>query len=147
MGMEVRGMTLSSFIVPHKHQQMAEAIDQMFDSHACVTLTLRAETGVGRDSLDAKIILLPLKSDFGDVSRVLGTFVTNGKIGRAPRRFSILETDVRPLLKDPTGSTTDAVLSSRAAPQPTEDTPVISADELQSKFSKKIQLQILTFER
>jgi len=146
MGMEVRGMTLSRFIVPHERQQMAEAIDQMFDSPACVTLTLRAETGVGRDSLDAKIILLPLKSDFGDLSRDLGTFVTNGKIGRAPRRFRILETDVRPLLKDPTGSTTDAILSSRPAPQLTEDTPVISTDELQSKFSKNTQLKILTFD-
>lgn len=147
VGMEVRGMPLSSFIVPHERQQMAEAIDQMFDSPACVTLTLRAETGVGRDSLDAKIILLPLKSDFGDVSRVLGAFVTNGKIGRAPRRFNILETDVRPLLKDPTGSTADGILSSRPAPQPTEDTPVIGADELQSKSSKKLKLQILTFDR
>ena len=147
MGMEVRGMPLSSFIVPHERQQMAEAIDQMFDSPACVTLTLRAETGVGRDSLDAKIILLPLKSDFGDVSRMLGAFVTNGKIGRAPRRFNILETDVRPLLKDPTGSTADAILSSRPAPQPTEDTPIIDADGLQLKSSKKPKLQVLTFDR
>ena len=47
MGMEVRGMPLSSFIVLHERQQMAEAIDQMFDSPACVTRTLRAETGIG----------------------------------------------------------------------------------------------------
>lgn len=112
-----------------------------------MTLTLRAETGVGRDSLDAKIILLPLKSDFGDVSRMLGAFVTNGKIGRAPRRFNILETDVRPLLKDLTGSTADALLSSIPAPQLTEDTPILDANELQLQSSKKPKLQVLTFDR
>lgn len=91
-------------------------------------------------------MLLPLKSDFGDVSRVSGAFVTNGKIGRAPRRFNILETDVRPLLKDPSDSTADVILSSKPAPQPTQETPVISANEMQSKSSKHNNLKLLTFE-
>ena len=96
--------------------------------------------------MDAKIILLQLKSDFGDVSRVSGAFVTNGKIGRAPRRFNILETDVRPLLKDPSDSTTDVILSSKPAPQPTRDTHVISTNEMRSKSHKHNNLQLLTFE-
>ena len=46
------------------------------------------------------MILLPLKSDLGDISRVLGCLCTYGAIGRAPRRFELLNQEVTPLLGD-----------------------------------------------
>ena len=36
------------------------------------------------------MILLPLKSDLGDVSRLLGCIVFKGTIGLAPRRFEVV---------------------------------------------------------
>ena len=41
------------------------------------------------------MILLPMKSDLGDVSRVLGCFVAQGEIGRTPRRFDVVDAKIR----------------------------------------------------
>ena len=43
------------------------------------------------------MVLLPLQSDLGDISRVLGCFETSGPIGRAPRRFNVMHSDLRPV--------------------------------------------------
>eukprot|EP00903_Cladosiphon_okamuranus_P018536 g17059.t1 len=63
-------------------------------------ITLTGERGIGKPALDGRMILLPLKSDLGDISRVLGCLVTSGSVGRAPRRFEITDTRVTPLLGD-----------------------------------------------
>jgi hypothetical protein len=89
MGMEVRGMPLTALILPESRDAMGEALAAVFDEPAIVRLTLASDTGLGRGPMDAKMALLPLRSDLGDVSRVLGCFVANGKVGRAPRRFAI----------------------------------------------------------
>ena len=36
------------------------------------------------------MVLLPLRSDLGDIDRVLGGIALNGQIGRTPRRLEIL---------------------------------------------------------
>ena len=40
--------------------------------------------------------LLPLRSDMGDLTRMIGALATTGRIGRTPRRFSIAETEFLP---------------------------------------------------
>ena len=37
------------------------------------------------------MLLLPLKSDLGDVSRVLGCLVVQGEVGQTPRRFDLAQ--------------------------------------------------------
>jgi hypothetical protein len=91
MGMEVRGMPLTSFFVPEARKRVSAALEQVFDAPAIARMTLAGETGLGRPGLDARLLLLPLKSDFGDVSRALGCLSTVGPVGRAPRRFSVLD--------------------------------------------------------
>ena len=56
-----------------------------------MTLTLTGELGTGRGPLDARMILLPLLDDRGAVTRLLGALEAQGRIGRQPRRFAILE--------------------------------------------------------
>ena len=56
------------------------------------------------------MLLLPLKSDLGDVSRVLGCFVARGEMGNQPRRFDVVGTKIRPL----TNTTADASRHSEA---------------------------------
>lgn len=89
MGMEVRGMPLTALILPESREEMAAATAAVFDEPAILRLTLTSDTGLGRSSMTARMVLLPLRSDLGDVSRALGCFVAEGKIGRAPRRFGI----------------------------------------------------------
>lgn len=97
MGMEVRGMPLTAFFTPEARKQVNEALEEVFDAPAIARLTLAGERGIGRPPIDARLLLLPLKSDFGDVSRALGCLVTLGPVGRTPRRFEVSRHEVVPL--------------------------------------------------
>lgn len=89
MGMEVRGMPLTTFFSPTDRRMVADALEEMFQTPAICTLDLTAPAAPSRPVLAAKLVLLPLKSDLGDVSRALGCLVAKGDIGAAPRRFDI----------------------------------------------------------
>ncbi|TNF19952.1 MAG: PAS domain-containing protein [Rhodobacteraceae bacterium] len=101
MGMEVRGMPLSALLVPVSRERLATCLREAFDSPARVELTLQAEKRLGRPGLSGRMLLLPLTDDFGDVSRVLGCLVSDGPIGRAPRRFEVVQADVSPMRAPP----------------------------------------------
>ena len=48
-----------------------------------------AEEGGGFE-LEGELVLLPLRSDLGDIDRILGGLVLDGQIGRTPRRIEIV---------------------------------------------------------
>ena len=95
--MEVRGMPMTSFITPSGRRQLSDALEEVFQRPAVCELRLAAESGRDKPVMDARIILLPLKSDLGDVSRILGCFVAQGDIGRSPRRFDVVGVKIRPI--------------------------------------------------
>ena len=99
MGMEVRGMPLTSFVTPAGRRQLSDALEEVFQRPSVCELRLSAETGRDRPPLEARMIMLPLKSDLGDVSRILGCFVAPGDIGRSPRRFDVVGSKMRPITK------------------------------------------------
>lgn len=90
MGMEVRGMPLTSFFTPKARPRVAALLEGVFQGPDVAELTLAGEGGFGKPDLQGKLLILPLKSDLGDVTRALGCLVADGQIGRAPRRFDIL---------------------------------------------------------
>jgi len=98
MGMEVRGMPISSFLTSTARQEFGEMLEEVFETPATASIMLSAETGFGRPPLGARMILLPVRSDLGDTSRVLGGFVTEGEIGRAPRRFNVDMIKLNPII-------------------------------------------------
>lgn len=100
MGMEVRGMPVSALFTPEGRNLCGEVLEQVFEDPATAELTLEAERGIGKPAIDAKMLLLPMKSDLGDISRALGVFSTQGAIGRTPRRFEITGQRVSRLLED-----------------------------------------------
>ncbi|MEO0633330.1 MAG: PAS domain-containing protein [Pseudomonadota bacterium] len=97
MGMEVRGMPLTSLITPPCRRQISDALEEVFQRPAVCELRLATEQGVGRPHMDARLLLLPLKSDLGDVSRILGCLVAQGDIGLSPRRFDVVGAKIRPI--------------------------------------------------
>jgi hypothetical protein len=97
MGMEVRGMPLTSFITAPARRQVADALEEVFQRPAMCELHLNAEVGAGRPQMSARLLLLPLKSDLGDVSRILGCFVAQGELGLVPRRFDVVGAKVSPI--------------------------------------------------
>lgn len=96
MGMEVRGMPLTACFQGDAREQVREVMNHLFEGPAVIRMGLTAERGLGRPKLDAQLILLPLKSDLGDVSRAMGCLCLNGKIGRAPRKFVVEAISRRP---------------------------------------------------
>lgn len=94
MGMEVRGMPLTSFFTPAARATVSDLLEVVFQTPAICTLHLTSAEAIGRPPLQGRLIMLPLKSDLGDVSRVLGCLVVSGDIGNAPRRFDIAHKDV-----------------------------------------------------
>lgn len=89
MGMEVRGMPLSSFIAPASREAFASHLVDLFDRPAILLMGLYSNGGPGRPALGGTLVMLPLRSDLGDVSRALGCLLTHGPLGRTPRRFEI----------------------------------------------------------
>lgn len=120
MGMEVRGMPLTAFMSPASRRQLSDTLEDVFETPATSVLTLHAPQKVGVPSLDAKLLLMPLQSDLGDVSRILGALVSVGDIGRGPRRFEITGSSLRPIVTDsPTVSPlTDEKLHPASPAQP-----------------------------
>ncbi len=98
MGMEVRGMPISTLLEPDARVAFSEALEAVFAEPAVVRLGLESKGGYGRDQIDAEMIILPLKSDLGDVTRAIGCQVYEGEIGRSPRRFTIARQNRRTLV-------------------------------------------------
>ncbi|MFN3210902.1 MAG: PAS domain-containing protein [Roseovarius sp.] len=97
MGMEVRGMPLSALIAPEDRARLADAVVELFERPAQLRIELAASGGIRRAALSATLVILPLRSDLGDIARALGCFVTTGTIGATPRRFKIVDCAVTPL--------------------------------------------------
>ncbi|WP_420863568.1 PAS domain-containing protein [Algirhabdus cladophorae] len=97
MGMDVRGMPVSSFFKANARTQLRDALKAAFEGPAIVKLDLTARGSFGNPHITGKLILLPLADETGAVTRVLGALVTIGPIGRGPRTFEILNSEVTPL--------------------------------------------------
>ncbi|MEQ9676262.1 MAG: PAS domain-containing protein [Roseovarius indicus] len=97
MGMDVRGMPVSSFINPEGREAFAGALARLFEEPATVQLDLVSASGFGQPKLTGRMLLLPLRSDLGDVSRAIGCLVADGRPGRVPRRFDVARMRVAPV--------------------------------------------------
>ncbi|MFD1511101.1 PAS domain-containing protein [Lacimonas salitolerans] len=97
LGMEVRGMPVSSLIAPEARAAFGDTLRALFDRTAICRLTLRSPGAIGQPDLTARLLLLPLRGDGNEISRALGCLISDGVIGRAPRRFGITDTTTAPL--------------------------------------------------
>lgn len=131
MGMEVRGMPITSFISPSGRRQMSDMLEEVFQRPSVCEVRLSAEVGRDKPAMEARMILLPLKSDLGDVSRVLGCMIARGEMGRSPRRFEVVGTKVRPLLSATADEDTPA--------HPEPDATVAGFHDPQSEFLAKMR--------
>ena len=91
-------MPLTSFITPPGRRQISDTLEEVFQRPAVCEIRLSAERAAGKPQMDARMLMLPLKSDLGDVSRILGCLVARGDIGRSPRRFDVIGTKMRPIV-------------------------------------------------
>lgn len=116
MGMEVRGMPISAFITPAHRDALSHHLVWLFDQPAILRLSLGASGRHGARGPSGTMLILPLRSDLGDISRALGCLVTQGARGPGPCRFDITHAEITPV----EGA---APLPAQAAPQPPPDRP------------------------
>jgi hypothetical protein len=97
LGMEARGMPLTAFFEQEYRTEIAGLLEEVFQTPASAQVSMVSTPSLGQPALDARMALLPLKSDLGDVSRILGCMVAKGDLGAAPRRFELRNTDMKRL--------------------------------------------------
>lgn len=88
-GLELRQMPASVLFGIHSRSVLADALEAVFDEPAAVHMDLNSVGGVMQADLHGEMILLPLRDDAGDVSRVIGAIEMEGDAGRKPRRLDI----------------------------------------------------------
>lgn len=98
LGMEARGLPLSSIFCAQSREALAGALEAVFDEPATVRFSLVSESGFGRAEMLGNMVLLPLRSDLGDITRVLGGVSLKGPVGRTPRRLTITGQSRRTLI-------------------------------------------------
>jgi hypothetical protein len=95
MGMEVRGMHPNLFIAEADRVRFDRLLNVVMSEPAVVELKLDApmRSGVYR----ASMLLMPLRSDFGEINRVLGCTSGDGEIFHPPLAFAIRDLAVTPI--------------------------------------------------
>lgn len=99
MGMEVRGMPVCSLLNPDSRGRLSDVLETVFKGPQIAEIVMSSRAAYGRPVLSGRLLLLPLKSDLGDITRALGCLVAEGGIGRGPRRFDILHDSVFPVIE------------------------------------------------
>lgn len=89
MGLDVRGMPLTSLFEPTARTRITDALEPVFAGPAVLELWLQAERGIGKPALEARMILLPLVGSDKEPNLALGCLASVGVIGRIPRRFGV----------------------------------------------------------
>ncbi|MEM8570592.1 MAG: PAS domain-containing protein [Pseudomonadota bacterium] len=95
MGMEVRGMQPSYLIDDVDRQRFQRLLQVVMNEPAVVEMKLEAPNRTG--TYDAAMLLMPLRSDFGDINRVLGGVAGKGDFFAPPLSFVIRDVSVTPI--------------------------------------------------
>lgn len=100
LGTDPRGLPLTALIARPSRYDLADSLVEVFDRPAILQAGLVSRAAANRPLLSAELVLLPLLSDLGDISRVLGCVMFQGTIGRTPRRFELEDVTTSPIIPD-----------------------------------------------
>jgi hypothetical protein len=95
MGMEVRGMQPSLFVTEADRERFDRLLGVVMSEPAVVEIALEAPGRPG--GIKATMLLMPLRSDFGEINRVLGCASVEGGIVQAPLAFALKEIGISPI--------------------------------------------------
>jgi len=108
MGMEVRGQSAASFMRQSERFALQQVLEHILTRPAVGELALVATDIMGKD-INLNMILLPLRSDTGEINRIIGCISYPQSTFAAPLRFSIQSKKLTPT------STLDQRAGDRAA--------------------------------
>ena len=111
---DLAGRNFASLFGPASAETAAELMEAAFTLPAITSFSVVAKRSLGRRPVRGQIILLPMRDQQGEVSRILGAVVTDGTACPHPLRFEIDHT--QPIRCDEqTGSYPDRRARSRSA--------------------------------
>lgn len=90
-------MPLCSFLNPSSRGRLSDVLETVFRTPQLAELSLHAPGEYARPELRGRMLLMPLRSDLGDVTRALGCLISEGDIGSGPRRFDLKSDQVMPV--------------------------------------------------
>ena len=88
MGMEVRGMPPEALMDAPYREEFTRHMNSVLNAPAVIELDLQACDNRGK-VCNGQMLLLPLRSDFGEVTRVLGCVLVEHTIAFPPVNFAI----------------------------------------------------------
>jgi len=95
MGMEVRGMQPEFLVDEVDRQRFERLLNVVMNEPAIVEIQLESP---GRSGIyPASMLLMPLRSDFGDINRILGCTSGRGDYFTPPLTFTICDVAVTPI--------------------------------------------------
>ncbi|QYK40130.1 MAG: PAS domain-containing protein [Paracoccaceae bacterium] len=97
LGMDVRGMPMLSLIDPPARAGFGRIVEEALMRPAELQMDLEADRGIGRPALSGSVLMLPLRRADGSGGLALGCLVSDGSIGRPPRRFAIARHRLTPM--------------------------------------------------
>lgn len=98
MGMEVRGMSLNALVNQPSRRRFCAVLETVFAAPQIAEMRFSAKADYGCPEVSARMLLLPLKSDLGDVTRALGCLVSRGGKGLRPRRLDLISEFLSPII-------------------------------------------------
>ena len=90
MGMEVRGMSPRAFMMPEDRSRFDAAIMDVVQKPSVADFVMETVDYNGKSGT-AYLLLMPLRSDFGEITRILGCISDNGEHFEAPVRMRITQ--------------------------------------------------------
>ncbi len=88
MGMDLRAMPATSVITPENRTKYRDVLNRLFAAPEIVELLLRSPRGLAAP-IHGQMLLLPMATDDGTISRILGCLVTDCVNPTPPHRFTI----------------------------------------------------------
>lgn len=98
IGHDLRGMPLSALMEPRERGILKELLTSVMEEPATVRLTLDGGPGQVHGRVSGALTLLPLRSDLGDVTRIVGAMDLDGTPADPNQRLSIIDTTHRTLI-------------------------------------------------
>ena len=97
--MDPRGMPVSAFFCAEDRSTLAVHLESAFCEPALIAMPVQGAAGLLRGTVKGAMLLLPMRDEHGDVSRVLGALVTDGPLGARSRRLRL--DDDQPMRMEP----------------------------------------------
>lgn len=88
LGMELRGMPIDALFEPVDRKILSKIVDDVFQTPHIALLRLEGQLAGGRSVL-GHMILMPLRDENGELTRILGAATLDHELMRPPVRFTI----------------------------------------------------------